>query len=215
MRMKRKLGKALMIVGALLVLAAAGLVGYNTLADRRAGESAAALTAQLTAQLPAATSQAPRAATPATPESGQAAQAPDPGDRTETDAMPGVRVDGRECIGVLDMPSLGLSLPLLRDYSEEALTTAPCCYTGSLETGDLVVAGHNYRSQFGKLPNLSVGSELSVTDVGGGVYSYVVSSIETLNGDDVEGMLAGDWDLTLFTCTMDGTQRVTVRCVRA
>ena len=30
----------------------------------------------------------------------------------------------------------------------------------------------------------------------------------------IEGMTAGDWDLTLFTCTASRRERVTVRCVR-
>ncbi len=29
---------------------------------------------------------------------------------------------------------------------------------------------------------------------------------------DVEEMITGDWDLTLFTCTLGGQTRVTVRC---
>ena len=38
---------------------------------------------------------------------------------------------------------------------------------------------------------------------------------ETLNPTDVAGMEAGDWDLTLFTCTVGGQSRVTVRFARA
>jgi len=41
---------------------------------------------------------------------------------------------------------------------------------------------------------------------------YTVSGVETLGGKDVAGMNAGDWDLTLFTCTYGGAGRVVVRC---
>ena len=34
------------------------------------------------------------------------------------------------------------------------------------------------------------------------------------DGTAVEEMEAGEWDLTLFTCTPDSRSRVTVRCVR-
>ena len=37
---------------------------------------------------------------------------------------------------------------------------------------------------------------------------------ETLPETAVEEMRAGEWDLTLFTCTYDGRARVTVRCIR-
>ena len=37
---------------------------------------------------------------------------------------------------------------------------------------------------------------------------------ETLEPTDLEGMEAGDWDMTLYTCTVGGQSRVTVRFVR-
>ena len=46
------------------------------------------------------------------------------------------------------------------------------------------------------------------------VYTYQVVGLETLNPTDVEGMESGDWDLTLFTCTVGGQSRVTVRLER-
>lgn len=49
-------------------------------------------------------------------------------------------------------------------------------------------------------------------DIDGNVFSYEVVSLETLSTYDVENMTDGDWDLTLFTCTVGGQFRVTVRC---
>ena len=31
----------------------------------------------------------------------------------------------------------------------------------------------------------------------------------------IEEMVTGDWDLTLFTCTLSGQTRFTVRCIRS
>ena len=36
--------------------------------------------------------------------------------------------------------------------------------------------------------------------------------IERLRPTAVKEMTSGDWDLTLFTCTVGGQSRVTVRC---
>ena len=36
--------------------------------------------------------------------------------------------------------------------------------------------------------------------------------IETLKPRAIEEMDSGEWDLTLFTCTIGGSYRVTVRC---
>ena len=57
--------------------------------------------------------------------------------------------------------------------------------------------------------------EVSFTDAVGNVFLYTVAELETLGKTDVEEMQAGDWDLTLFTCTYGGKNRVTVRCVPA
>ena len=57
------------------------------------------------------------------------------------------------------------------------------------------------------------GESVVFTDVDGNVFRYKVSSRETIMPKDIEGMLSGDWDLTMFTCTYGGQQRVTVRCV--
>jgi sortase A len=37
--------------------------------------------------------------------------------------------------------------------------------------------------------------------------------MEILSPFAVEEMTSGDWDMTLFTCTVGGQSRVTVRCV--
>ena len=41
---------------------------------------------------------------------------------------------------------------------------------------------------------------------------YQVASVEVLPANAVEEMTAGEYDLSLFTCTYDGQQRFTVRC---
>lgn len=51
------------------------------------------------------------------------------------------------------------------------------------------------------------------TDVEGNRFFYQVDSVEILKKTEVEQMEAGDWDLTLFTCTYGGQTRFTLRCV--
>ena len=52
------------------------------------------------------------------------------------------------------------------------------------------------------------------TDMDEHVVTFQMVERETLNPMDAEGMEAGDWDLTLFTCTIDGQTRVTIRLER-
>ena len=113
----------------------------------------------------------------------------------------------------ISFPALGLELPVMSQWSYPNLKIAPCRYQGSAYTGDLIIAGHNYRTHFGPLKNLRVGDAVLFTDADGNQFRYTVAQVENLAKTAVEEMAAGDWDLTLFTCTLGGQTRVTVRCV--
>lgn len=126
--------------------------------------------------------------------------------------MSSVQVDGYNYVGVLEIPAMELKLPVLEEWSESLLRVAPCMYEGNLYDG-MIIAGHNYRSHFGPITRLVAGDEIRFTDVDGNVWHYQVVSTEIINGHDVEAMEAGNWDLTLFTCTLGGQERFTVRCV--
>lgn len=68
--------------------------------------------------------------------------------------------------------------------------------------------------RFGKLKELRIGDRLSFTDADGNIFYYEVGETEILAPDATEEMTDSDWDLTLFTCTLGGKNRVTVRCFR-
>lgn len=126
--------------------------------------------------------------------------------------MPTREIDGRTYIGMLEVPALELSLPVMSEWSYPRLKKAPCRYVGSIYSKDLIICGHNYDRHFGRLKDLAVGEEVRFTDMDGNVFIYAISGREQLGKFAVEEMLAGDWDLTLFTCTKGGQYRVTVRC---
>ncbi len=125
---------------------------------------------------------------------------------------PSVFIDGYEYIGTLSVPRYGLELPVISAWSYPGLRLAPCRYTGSAETGDLVICGHNYERHFGNMKNLKPGDPVIFTDIAGHSFYYEVEEVLILQPTDVEKMITGDWDLTLFTCTVGGRARVTVRC---
>ena len=50
------------------------------------------------------------------------------------------------------------------------------------------------------------------TDMSGEVKCYEVVFLETLPGNAVEEMITSGFDLSLYTCTIGGGSRVTVRC---
>ena len=116
------------------------------------------------------------------------------------------------CIGILEIPALNLELPVISSWSYSSLRLAPCRYSGSAYKGNLVIAAHNYQSHFGGLRTLPEGSEDFFTDAVGNRFSYYVAVTEALTPWSVDDMTSGEWPLTLFTCTLDSQNRVTVRC---
>lgn len=121
-------------------------------------------------------------------------------------------LDGAACIGVLEIPEIDLKLPVLSEWSYPLLKKAPCRYSGSAYLDNLVIAAHNYRTHFGKLKELEIGDEVIFTDAAGNRFEYKVAVVEALTPQSVEDMTSGEWALSLFTCTLDGKNRVTVRC---
>lgn len=128
--------------------------------------------------------------------------------------MPTVEADGNLYIGTLGIPGLGLELPVLSEWSDTLLKTAPCRYAGSAYLDNMVIAGHNYRRHFGGLHSLQVGDSVFFTDAEGLRLSYTVGLVEKLSSTAVGEMITDKWDMTLFTCTASGLERVAIRCRR-
>lgn len=182
-----------MILGAVSVLAALSLFLWNRWENRKAGIAVEEI-------LPKVIS--------AIEEDGEKVPAPYDTEMTE------VEIDGYYYIGCLSIPTLGLELPVMTDWSYPQLKIAPCRYFGSTKTDDLVIAAHNYTRHFANIKNLSVGDTVYFTDMDGVVSVYEMEEMDILSPSAVEEMTAGDYDLTLFTCTYGGKSRVTVRCER-
>ena len=123
--------------------------------------------------------------------------------------------DSGEDASEIEIQALGLSLPVMSEWSYPNLRTAPCRYSGSAYEEHFVIAAHNYSTHFGHLEDLTAGAEVRFTDVENNVFRYKVESIEILEPTAIEEMVSDQWDLTLFTCTYGGQARVAVRCLQA
>lgn len=200
--MKSKAGLVFVVGGLLLIAAAAALSAYNVWEADQAGESSEATLEALDQRIPVLEELN-------LPEE----LIPDHILNPKMD-MPTQEVDGHKYIGRIDIPVLDISLPVMDSWSYENLKTAPCRYKGSAYLNNMILAAHNYTKHFGPIRRLLPGDEVIFTDVDGNIFDYSVAELEQLEGTDVDEMEAGEWDLTLFTCTLGGQYRITVRCVR-
>ena len=102
----------------------------------------------------------------------------------------------------------------MNEWSYPNLKISPCRYKDSYLDNDMIIAAHSYRSHFGRIVELNSGSEIIFTNVSRKVWIYEVDNIENISDTDIEAMdfgAAESWDLTLFTCTLSGQSRVTIR----
>lgn len=128
--------------------------------------------------------------------------------------MPVSELNGQLYIGILTLPTIDVDLPVISSWDYNKLKMAPCRYTGSVYMNTLVVAAHNYRSHFGRLGELDIGAPVIFTDADGNTFHYQVVELEVLAPTAVTDILSDDYDLTLFTCTVGGQNRLAVRCIQ-
>lgn len=200
--MRNKKGLILITLGILLLLGAAGLAGYNIWDENRAAESVENILRQMDTLIP-------KPGEVELPEG----MIPDYLLAPKME-MPTVEVEENKYIGYITIPAIGIDLPVMGEWSYPNLKIAPCRYAGSAYLDDLVICAHNYAHHFGSLSQLSIGDRVEFTDVDGNLFEYSVAEKEQLNPDEAARMLSGGWDLSLFTCTLGGQYRVTIRCER-
>lgn len=126
---------------------------------------------------------------------------------SEETELPQQTVEENIYVGKIEVPALGIELPVLSYYSPEGLMSAPARYTGSPYTDDMIICAHNSYSHFGTLFRLHTGDTVIFTDLDGNVFTYELFETEILQHDQLDVLLDGDWDLTLFTCVLDNSQR--------
>lgn len=133
---------------------------------------------------------------------------------TGTETMPETKIDNLDYIGYLEIPKLDLKLPVQSEWTNKNGKLSPCRYIGSVYTDDLVIAGHNYKAMFGTLNNLDKSDILYFVDIDGNKFTYQVEEKEEINGTDIKKMTEWNKGITLFTCTLDSTRRITIRGTR-
>lgn len=213
--MRFRKGTILITVGLLLMAAAFLLTAYNIWDDYRTGVGTDEILVELRAEV--SEDPAPAEGRPVFEDAD-----PLPDDVEYPDyilnpnkELPEKEIDGKKYVGILRIPTLDKELPIFGEWSYYNLKYSPCRFDGTPYQHNMVICAHNYNVHFGQIKNLKVDDIVSFTDMDGNVFQYRVVEIESLEPAAVEEMVTGEWDLTLFTCTLGGSTRITVRCVVA
>jgi sortase A len=199
---KRIFGTVMISFGVMAMVIALGISAYSIYIDHRGEESSSRVLGFMEAQIPDLDDE----------ENGDVADIRALYDRYPDMDMQTMTVDGNNYIGVLEIPDIDLELPIMSSWSDTGLNISPCRYVGSIYSNNMVIAGHNYQSHFGRLKELEIGAEVKFTDVDGNVFTYKVAESDIIQPTAIDEMVDNVWDLSLFTCTYGGRTRYTVRC---
>ena len=141
-----------------------------------------------------------------------------------TDEIPSVQAitsnNGTEyyIIGTINIPLTGVNYPILSETTTELLKISPCKFWGAdpNQIGNFCIVGHNYRNSlfFSKVPNLENGDIIEITDLSGKTIEYSIYDKFIIDPEDTSctsQLTNGRREITIITCTNDGTQRVVVK----
>lgn len=184
----RKSIKILLTVGLLLVAVSIGLAATDLVCTTVGSRRAAAMAAQVEAALP------PRTAGLAD----TAAQ------------MPVWQVDGQDLVALLEIPAYDVCLPVGAQWDMAA--AYPRRFDGSVYDGTLVIGGRDRRGRLDCLDRLDIGDAVTVTDMGGRVFTYEVAKVERSKTAAASVLTEGGFSLTLFVRDALSMEYILVRC---
>jgi len=120
-------------------------------------------------------------------------------------------------IGLINIPKLNISYPILSNSNEELLKISVCRFSGPFPNriGNLCIAGHNYNNtlMFSKLNLLDIGDSIFITDLNNSRLEYIVYKklkVDENNLDCIKN--TNNVEVTLITCNdNNNSQRIVIK----
>ena len=180
--------KILLFLGFALLALSLGMLLLLHFGDTKAQEDAETLLQQLDILLPPPTPGVP--------------------DTYRVPVMPTLEVGGRDVVAIVEIPAFGLRLPVLGSWEAGNALGIPRRFSGSAYSGDLIIGGS--AAQFACVAQIPAGTQVTVTDMTGAVFSYTVSRIGRSTSADT-ATLSGS-SLTLFARQTHSLEYILLRC---
>lgn len=127
-------------------------------------------------------------------------------------------VAGETPIAIIEIPNIGLKLPVLEGATQANMRHAAVHMSGTAApgtAGNAAIAAHRARTEgrlFNRLDEVKVGDTIPVT-TSSGRFIYAVNQIKVVEPTDLSVISDRGKDsiLTLITCTPEGDQRLIVQ----
>lgn len=190
----KKLTRLIMVLGILLIAASAVTVVFTQTAQKSAAEEARQTAEYLLTLMPEI-------------------QAGAPDGRTDTQ-MPVIELEGTDFAGVVEVPVYDTMLPMGNTWSRHSVSKHPCRFSGSPYDSSLILGGSGNQGQFDFMKWITGGDLVTVTDMTGLRFSYLVSDVLKTKDVSSENLLSMDADLVLFAGNGFSADYTVVLCHR-
>lgn len=127
-------------------------------------------------------------------------------------------------VGTVNIPKINVKYPIFDGETDSAQETEALLKISTTkfwgpepnEVGNFCIVGHNYRNKkfFSKVPTLTTGDIVEITDLSGKTINYRVYNKYQVDPTDVScttQLTNGNKEVTLITCTDDSKYRVVVK----
>lgn len=128
-----------------------------------------------------------------------------------------VNLSGYEVTGILQIPDLNRSWPIIASGDAAKTAKIPSIYGGNPASGNLVITDSADNQQFAELKNLPDGSKVVFTDISGREYRYQIATVETVPSNKVSAISRHRerWDAAIITPNFSGRSQIVTRLVKS
>lgn len=128
-----------------------------------------------------------------------------------------VNLSGYEVTGILQIPDLNRSWPIIASGDAAATVKIPSIYGGNPASGDLVITDSANNQQFARLKDLPDGSKVVFTDISGREYRYQLATVETVPSKKQSAISRHRerWDAAITTPNFSGRGQIVTRLVKS
>lgn len=120
-------------------------------------------------------------------------------------------------IGLIEIPKINISYPILSNSDENLLKISVCRFSGPLPNriGNMCIAGHNYNNtlMFSKLNNLDIGDSIYITDLNNSRLEYIIYNKYRVKQNNLNCTQSSTKvEITLITCNSNNnSERIVIK----
>ena len=120
-------------------------------------------------------------------------------------------------IGLIEIPEINISYPILSNCNENLLKISVCKFSGPMpnKIGNMCIAGHNYKNNlmFSNLNKLNIGDLIYITDLNNIKKEYTIYEKTEVSAYDLEGIKnTNSTEITLITCnSTNNSKRILIK----